>query len=82
MARNKKERALNREAQAHVDDPALLREQLREAIAAEQDGTSNPALRMRRKALQAAYEEAIRKQVVRREREDGSCQRTDVSGDE
>lgn len=61
VARNKKERALNRDAQSQ--NPEAVREQLKDAIAEEQAG-SNPALRMRKKALQSAYEQAIKKQMV------------------
>lgn len=64
IARNKKERSLQRDAFSKRDDPEALKEQLKEVIAAEQAGKSNPTLRLRKKALQTAYEQAIKRQIV------------------
>lgn len=64
IARNKKERSLQRDAYSKRDDPESLKEQLKEVIAAEQAGKSNPTLRLKKKALQSAYEQAIKRQMV------------------
>uniref|UniRef100_A0A1D2AAA7 Wbp11/ELF5/Saf1 N-terminal domain-containing protein n=1 Tax=Auxenochlorella protothecoides TaxID=3075 RepID=A0A1D2AAA7_AUXPR len=63
IARNKKERSLQRDAYSKRDDPESLKEQLKEVIAAEQAGKSNPTLRLKKKALQSAYEQAIKRQM-------------------
>lgn len=64
LARNKKERSLQRDAQSKTADPATLRQELQEVLAAEQT-SSNPALRLKKKTLQHAYEQALKKQMVR-----------------
>jgi hypothetical protein len=48
-------------------DPAALRQQLKEIIDQEQEleGGLNPTLKMKKKALQQAYNQAIQKQMVR-----------------
>jgi hypothetical protein len=48
-------------------DPAALRQQLKEIIDQEQEleGGLNPTLRLKKKALQQAYNIAIQKQMVR-----------------
>lgn len=64
LARNKKERSLQRDAHAKTADPEALRQELQEVLAAEQ-AASNPALRLKKKTLQHAYEQALKKQMVR-----------------
>ncbi len=64
MARNKQERQMQREAMQHVDDPAYLRQQLKELLDEEEaSGMLNAALRSKKKTLQMAYEAAIKKQI-------------------
>jgi hypothetical protein len=48
-------------------DPAALRQQLKEIIDQEQEleGGLNPTLKLKKKALQQAYNQAIQKQMVR-----------------
>ena len=65
LARNKKERQLQREAMSHVDDPGVLRQQLKEILDEEELGPLNATQRSRKKTLQRAYDAAIRRQVVR-----------------
>jgi len=45
-------------------NPSLLREQLKEVLDAEQAGLLNPSLRLKKKALQHAYDAAIKKKMV------------------
>ena len=47
-------------------DPETLKRQLKEVLAEEEAGNMNPTMRLKKKALQGAYEEAIRKQMVSR----------------
>jgi hypothetical protein len=64
LARNKHERQMQREAMQHVDDPAYLRQQLRELLDEEEaSGMLNAAQRSKKKTLQAAYEAALKKQM-------------------
>ena len=57
------------------DDPESLREQLKEVIDLEAGGKMNPSLRLRKKALQAAYDMAIKRQMVRAGVCAGTCVR-------
>ena len=64
LARNKQERQMQREAMQHVDDPAYLRQQLKELLDEEEaGGMLNAAQRSKKKTLQMAYEAAIKKQI-------------------
>ena len=64
LARNKQERQLQREAMQHVDDPAYLKQQLKEVLDEEEaSGMLNAAQRSKKKTLQMAYESAIKKQI-------------------
>ena len=64
LARNKQERQMQREAMQHVNDPAYLRQQLKELLDEEEAaGVLSAAQRSRKKTLQAAYEASIKKQV-------------------
>ncbi|PSC68774.1 WW domain-binding 11 [Micractinium conductrix] len=63
IARNKKERQLLRAANKQRDDPETLREQLKEVIDLEQQGKMNHTLRLRKKALQSAYDQAIKRKM-------------------
>ncbi|GAB4822894.1 hypothetical protein N2152v2_009940 [Parachlorella kessleri] len=63
IARNKKERQLQRDAFSKRDDPEVLKEQLKEIIEQEQQGKMNPTLRLRKKALQSAYDQAIKRKM-------------------
>lgn len=64
LARNKKERQLQREAMSHIDDPVLLRQQLKEILEEEEIGSLNATQRSRKKTLQKAYDAAIKRQMV------------------
>jgi hypothetical protein len=64
LARNKKERQMQREAMSLVDDPAVLRTQLKEILDEEELGPLNVTQRSRKKTLQRAYDAAIRRQMV------------------
>jgi len=64
LARNKKERQMQREAMSHLDDPAYLRQQLKEILDEEELGPLNPTQRSRKKTLQKAYDAAIRRRMV------------------
>lgn len=45
-------------------EPEVLREQLQELIDAEEQGSMNPTLRLKKKALQQAYDQAIKRKMV------------------
>ncbi|KDD72099.1 hypothetical protein H632_c3867p0, partial [Helicosporidium sp. ATCC 50920] len=64
VSRNKKERQFNREALSHTNDPALLREQLTEILAAEEAGSITAAQRLKKRSLQHAYDVALRAQAA------------------
>ncbi|KAL4517153.1 hypothetical protein Ndes2526B_g00742 [Nannochloris sp. 'desiccata'] len=65
VSKNKKGRQLQREAAQHTSDPAALRQQLKEILDLEQEleGGLNPTMRLKKKALQQAYNQAIQKQM-------------------
>lgn len=46
------------------DDPNALKEELKEIIRVEESGQLNPSLKIKKKALQQAYDQAIRKQIL------------------
>lgn len=46
-------------------EPERLREELKEVLELEAQGRMNPTLRLRKKALQHAYDAAIKKKMVR-----------------
>jgi hypothetical protein len=48
----------------HRDEPETLKEQLKEIIDIEQQGRMNPTLRLKKKALQQAYDQAIKRKMV------------------
>ena len=61
VARNKKARQLGREAGRRVDDPESLKAELYELAEVEAEGKMTAALRLRKKALQTALAEAVRR---------------------
>eukprot|EP00890_Picochlorum_soloecismus_P004278 jgi/Picsp_1/4851/NSC_02216-R1_proline-rich family protein len=63
VAKNKKERQLQREAMSHVSDPSYLRQQLKEILDEEQAGPLHAAQRSRKKTLQTAYSLAVKKKM-------------------
>lgn len=63
IARNKKERQLQRAALKQRDDPETLKAQLKEVIDLEHAGKMNPGLRLKKKALQQAYDLAIKRKM-------------------
>eukprot|EP00887_Chlorella_sp_A99_P004077 scaffold11.g4077.t1 len=73
IKRNKMERQLQREALSHKSEPERLRDELKEILELEQarwgggapggQGRMNPALRLKKKALQHAYDQAIKKKM-------------------
>ncbi|KAL4433700.1 hypothetical protein ABPG75_000141 [Micractinium tetrahymenae] len=64
LKRNKQERTLQRQALKQTDDPETLREQLKEVIEQEQAGKMSYTLKLRKKALQHAYDQAIKRKMV------------------
>ncbi len=64
IVRNKKERKFTRDAFGTTDDPVTLREQLQEVLELEEAGKMNPTLRLKKRALQAAYDTALKKKRV------------------
>ena len=64
IARNKAERSYVRDAYGRKDKPQELREELKELIELEQQGTLNKLQKIRKKVLQEAYDAALKKQKV------------------
>lgn len=46
---------------------------MKEVLDAEQAGNMNPTLRLKKKALQQAYDQAIKKKMVRKKKPHGPC---------
>ena len=65
ISRNKLERKFQRDAHSKKDNPDVLRSELEEIIAAEEDGPLRKDLRLRKKVLQDAFDQSIKKQKVR-----------------
>lgn len=61
--RNKLERKFQREAH-RLNNTTALKDELKSIIMAEEDGTLNKNLRLKKKVLQEAYDQAVRKQKV------------------
>lgn len=64
IARNKKERKFQREAHALQTNPDLIKDELKEVLALEEDGKVNQTIRLKKKALQGAYDNALKKRKV------------------
>ncbi|CAK0784079.1 hypothetical protein CVIRNUC_007282 [Coccomyxa viridis] len=61
IARNKKERKFLRDAHKMKSDPNALKEELKEVLELEEDGKLNMTVRLKKRALQGAYDQAIKK---------------------
>jgi len=66
IARNKKERKFQRDAHSLQSNPDAIKDELKEVLALEEDGKGNATVRLKRKALQGAYDNAIKKKKVGR----------------
>lgn len=64
IARNKKERKFLREAHALKANPEDIKEKLKEVLAVEESGNYNLTIRLKKRALQGAYETAVKKGKV------------------
>lgn len=64
ITRNKAERKYIREAFGKKDKPTELREELKELIELEQNGTLNKMQKLRKKIVQEAFDAAVKKQKV------------------
>lgn len=60
--RNKLERKLQREAHSKINNASSLKDELSSIIHAEESGTINKTLRLKKKVLQDAYDHALKKQ--------------------
>lgn len=68
IARNKKERKFQRDAFALKAQPDQIRDELAEVLDKEEDGkVLNQTLRLKKRALQSAYDAALKKRKVSRE---------------
>lgn len=66
IARNKKERKFQRDAFSLKSQPDQIREELANVIDKEEDGKLlNQTLRLKKRALQSAYDAALKKKRVR-----------------
>lgn len=67
IARNKKERKFQRDAFALKAQPEQIRDELAEVLDKEEDGkVLNQTLRLKKRALQSAYDAALKKRKVGR----------------
>lgn len=65
IARNKKERKFQRDAFALKAQPDQIRDELAEVLDKEEDGkVLNQTLRLKKRALQSAYDAALKKRKV------------------
>ena len=66
IARNKKERKFQRDAHSMKDNPEAIKEELKSVLDAEegQDGRVNQTIRLKKRALQGAYDTALKKRKV------------------
>ena len=64
IARNKKERRFQRDAHALQANPDAIKNELKEVLALEDDGKLNLTVRLKKRALQSAYDTAIKKKKV------------------
>ena len=62
--RNKLERKFQREAHRKINNASSLKAELSSIIVAEENGSLNKTLRLKKKVLQDAYDHALRKQKV------------------
>eukprot|EP00210_Caulerpa_lentillifera_P000551 g532.t1 len=60
--RNKLERKLQREAHSKINNASSLKDELTSILHAEESGTLNKTLRLKKKVLQDAYDHALKKQ--------------------
>lgn len=65
IARNKKERKFQRDAHKMKSDPDALKEELKEVLELEEEGKLNLTVRLKKRALQGAYDLALKKKKVR-----------------
>ncbi|CAL8469062.1 g8603 [Coccomyxa elongata] len=61
IARNKKERKFQRDASKMKSDPEALKEELKEVLELEEEGKLNLTVRLKKRALQGAYDLALKK---------------------
>ena len=64
IAKGKKERQFTREAFSQKEDPESLKAQLKEVIDLEASGEMTTALRMKKKALQQAFDAAVKNKMA------------------
>ena len=65
ILRNKKERKFQRDAHALQKNPDAIKDQLKEVLDLEENGRVNLTLRLKKRALQGAYDTAVKKRKVR-----------------
>ncbi|EIE21057.1 hypothetical protein COCSUDRAFT_67053 [Coccomyxa subellipsoidea C-169] len=61
IARNKKERKFQRDASKMKSNPEALKEELKEVLELEEDGKLNLTIKLKKRALQGAYDLALKK---------------------
>ena len=61
ILRNKKERKFQRDAHALQKNPDAIKDQLKEVLDLEENGRVNLTLRLKKRALQGAYDTAVKK---------------------
>ncbi|KAK9813176.1 hypothetical protein WJX72_010156 [[Myrmecia] bisecta] len=61
IQRNKKERKFQREAYSLKSNPDAIKEELKAVLDAEEDGKVSQTLRLKKRALQGAYDTAVKK---------------------
>lgn len=73
ILRNKKERKFQRDAHALQRNPDAIKGQLQEVLDMEESGKVNLTLRLKKRALQGAYDTAVKKRKVRRSVTQAAC---------
>ncbi|GMH33184.1 hypothetical protein BSKO_01018 [Bryopsis sp. KO-2023] len=73
IQRNKLERKYQREAHRRINDPVELKQELQRVLEAEKEGMLNKTLRLKKKVLQEAYDQALKRkkeEELRKKRSD------------
>lgn len=65
IQRNKLERKYQREAHRLINDPDELKQELQSVLEAEKEGMLNKTLRLKKKVLQEAFDQALKRKKVR-----------------
>ena len=65
ILRNKRERKFQRDAHALQADPDAIKDQLKDVLDQQDNGKVNLTLRLKQRALQGAYDTAVKRKKVK-----------------